>query len=104
MQAERVVNAEQASKRVMRKPGNAGGRSAATNRQRLGGKGPQFEGSVGRGEVEETGMSLQAPTKLQTLHAKAKEGCRAVYSHATARLSRFMQAAQAAGSGDDTIS
>ena len=48
------------------KPGNAGG-----------GKGPRFEGSVERGKVEETGVSLQAPIKVQklqqTLHAKAKE-------------------------------
>jgi RNA-directed DNA polymerase len=48
------------------RPGNAGG-----------GKGPQFEGSVERGEDEETGVSLQAPVKVQklqqTLHAKAKE-------------------------------
>ncbi len=33
------------------KPGNAGG-----------GKGPWFEGSVESGEVQETGVSLQAPT------------------------------------------
>ena len=48
------------------KPGNADG-----------GKRPQFEGSVERGEEEETGMSLQAPIKVQklqqALHAKAKE-------------------------------
>ncbi len=47
------------------RPGNAGG-----------GKGPQFEGSVERSEAEETGVSLQAPIKLQklqkALHAKAK--------------------------------
>ncbi len=42
-----------------------------------GGKGPQFEGSVERSEVEETGVSLHAPIKVQklqqALHAKAKE-------------------------------
>jgi len=47
------------------RPGNAGG-----------GKGPQFEGSAERSEVEETGVSLQAPMKVQklqqALHAKAK--------------------------------
>ena len=39
-------------------------------------KGPQFEGGVERSEDEETGVSLQAPGKVQklqqTLHAKAK--------------------------------
>lgn len=48
------------------KPGNAGGA-----------KEPQFEGNVERSEVEETGVSLQAPFKVQklqqALHAKAKE-------------------------------
>jgi hypothetical protein len=47
-------------------PGHAGG-----------GKGPQFEGSGERGQAEETGVSLQAPIKLQklqqALHVKAKE-------------------------------
>jgi RNA-directed DNA polymerase len=48
------------------KPGNAGG-----------GKGPWFEANARRGEGRETGVSLQAPIKVQklqaALHAKAKE-------------------------------
>ncbi len=42
----------------------------------VGGKGPQFKGSVGRREVEGIGMSLVTPEKVQklqkALHAKAK--------------------------------
>ena len=42
----------------------------------VGGKGPQFRGSVGRREEKGIGMSLQTPEKVQklqkALHAKAK--------------------------------
>jgi len=50
---------------LLLKPGNAGG-----------GKGPRFKVNVTRGAGQETGVSLQAPNKVQklqtTLHAKAK--------------------------------
>jgi hypothetical protein len=59
------------------KPGNAGGRSAATNRQRLDGKGPWFKAGAESSKAQEIGETLVNSGNVQALrkvpHAEAKE-------------------------------